>query len=69
MVGTHGEWTIGIIHWTCRDEYVKVFSRLLGSVHSFGYVVEGSDFLQDIKEGDVIVSAKVTDGLQYLKSV
>ena len=34
---------------------------------SFGYVVEGSDFLQDIKEGDVIVSAKVTEGLEYLK--
>jgi peptidylprolyl isomerase len=33
---------------------------------SFGYVVEGSDFLADIKEGDVIVSAKVTDGLEYL---
>jgi cyclophilin family peptidyl-prolyl cis-trans isomerase len=35
-------------------------------LHSFGYVVEGSDFLQDIKEGDVITSAKVTDGLEYL---
>jgi peptidylprolyl isomerase len=35
-------------------------------VVSFGYVVEGSDFLADIKEGDVIVSAKVTDGLEYL---
>jgi cyclophilin family peptidyl-prolyl cis-trans isomerase len=34
---------------------------------SFGYVVEGADFLQDIKEGDVIVSAKVTKGLEYLK--
>ena len=36
-------------------------------LNSFGYVVEGSDFLQDIKEGDVIVSAKVTEGLEYLK--
>jgi cyclophilin family peptidyl-prolyl cis-trans isomerase len=35
-------------------------------LNSFGYVVEGSDFLQDIKEGDVITSAKVTDGLEYL---
>ena len=32
----------------------------------FGYVVEGADFLRDIKEDDVIVSAKVTDGLQFL---
>ena len=28
----------------------------------FGYVVEGSDFLRDMKEGDLIVSAKVTEG-------
>lgn len=34
---------------------------------SFGYVVEGSDLLADIKEGDTIVSAKVTDGLNLLK--
>ena len=33
---------------------------------SFGYVVEGSDFLSDIKEGDIIVSAKVTKGLENL---
>lgn len=33
---------------------------------SFGYVVEGEDFLRDIKEGDVIVSAKVTDGIKNL---
>lgn len=32
----------------------------------FGYAVEGADFLRDIKEDDVIVSAKVTDGLQFL---
>jgi len=32
----------------------------------FGYVVEGADFLRDIKEDDVIVSAKVTSGLEYL---
>lgn len=35
-------------------------------VGSFGYVVEGSDFLSDMKEGDVIVSAKVTEGLENL---
>jgi cyclophilin family peptidyl-prolyl cis-trans isomerase len=33
---------------------------------SFGYVVEGADFLRDIKEDDIIVSAKVTDGLDKL---
>ena len=34
--------------------------------YSFGYVVEGADFLRDIKEDDIIVSAKVTDGLDKL---
>jgi len=38
-----------------------------GRYPCFGYVVEGSDFLQDVREGDIIVSAKVTEGLQYLK--
>jgi len=38
-----------------------------GRYPCFGYVVEGADFLQDVKEGDIIVYAKVTDGLQYLK--
>jgi len=38
-----------------------------GRYPCFGYVVEGSDFLQDVKEGDIIVSAKVTEGLEYLK--
>ena len=33
---------------------------------SFGYVVEGEDFLSDIKEGDIIVSAKVTEGIENL---
>lgn len=32
----------------------------------FGYVVEGADFLRDAKEGDVIVSAKVTQGAENL---
>lgn len=32
----------------------------------FGYVVEGADLLGDIKEGDVIVSAKVTKGIENL---
>jgi hypothetical protein len=34
--------------------------------HSFGYVVEGADFLSDLKEGDVILSAKVTIGGENL---
>lgn len=32
----------------------------------FGYVVEGADFLRDTKEGDIIVSAKVTGGIENL---
>ena len=32
----------------------------------FGYVVEGADFLRDIKEGDIIASAKVTEGKENL---
>lgn len=37
-----------------------------GRYPCFGYVVDGADFLSDIKEGDIIVSAKVTDGLKNL---
>lgn len=37
-----------------------------GRYPCFGYVVEGADFLRDIKEGDIITSAKVTDGLDKL---
>jgi peptidylprolyl isomerase len=33
----------------------------------FGYVVKGSDFLQDVKEGDIIVSAKVVSGAENLQ--
>jgi hypothetical protein len=33
---------------------------------SFGYVVEGADFLSDVDEGDIIVSAKVTKGAENL---
>jgi len=32
----------------------------------FGYVVEGADFLRDVKENDIIVSAKVTEGASNL---
>lgn len=38
-----------------------------GSYACFGYTVDGADFLQDIKEGDVIVSAKVVDGADLLE--
>jgi peptidylprolyl isomerase len=37
-----------------------------GRYPCFGYVVDGADFLSTIKEGDIIVSAKVTDGLENL---
>jgi cyclophilin family peptidyl-prolyl cis-trans isomerase len=37
-----------------------------GRYPCFGYVVEGADFLSDIKEGDIITSAKVTKGLEQL---
>ncbi|KAL7558925.1 hypothetical protein ACA910_015502 [Epithemia clementina (nom. ined.)] len=37
-----------------------------GRYPCFGYVVEGAEFLADIKEGDLIVSAEVTDGLDNL---
>jgi peptidylprolyl isomerase len=37
-----------------------------GRYPCFGYVVEGADFLHDVKEGDVIVSAKVTEGADKL---
>ena len=37
-----------------------------GRYPCFGYVVEEADFLRDIKEGDDIVSAKVTKGADQL---
>ena len=33
---------------------------------SFGYVVDGAEFLEDMDEGDIIVSAKVTEGAENL---
>ena len=38
-----------------------------GRYPCFGYVVEGADFLQDIKEGDIIASAKVLSGADLLQ--
>lgn len=37
-----------------------------GNYPCFGYVVEGEDFLRDMKEDDIIVSAKVTEGIENL---
>uniref|UniRef100_A0A7S4HM48 peptidylprolyl isomerase n=1 Tax=Odontella aurita TaxID=265563 RepID=A0A7S4HM48_9STRA len=37
-----------------------------GRYPCFGYVVDGADFLRDTKEGDIIVSAKVTEGADNL---
>lgn len=37
-----------------------------GRYPCFGYVTEGADFLRDIKEDDIIVSAKVIKGAEYL---
>jgi peptidylprolyl isomerase len=37
-----------------------------GRYPCFGYVVDGANFLSVIREGDIITSAKVTDGLQNL---
>ena len=38
-----------------------------GRYSCFGYTIEGARFLSDIKEGDVIVSAKVVEGAENLK--
>jgi cyclophilin family peptidyl-prolyl cis-trans isomerase len=38
-----------------------------GAYACFGYTIEGADFLKDIKEGDIIVSATVTEGKDNLK--
>jgi len=38
-----------------------------GSYPCFGYVTKGANFLIDIKEGDIITSAKVTQGVENLK--
>jgi cyclophilin family peptidyl-prolyl cis-trans isomerase len=41
-------------------------NMLDGRYTCFGYTVEGADLLKDVKEGDVVVSAKVTKGLEKL---
>ena len=37
-----------------------------GRYSCFGYTTEGARFLSDLKEGDIIVSAKVIEGLGNL---
>jgi len=37
-----------------------------GRYPCFGYIVEGADFLRDTKEDDIIISAKITDGAEFL---
>jgi len=37
-----------------------------GRYNCFGYTVEGAELLKGVKEGDVIVSAKVTKGIERL---
>jgi len=37
-----------------------------GRYSCFGYTVEGAELLKGVKEGDVIVSAKVTKGIERL---
>ena len=39
-----------------------------GRYSCFGYTVEGGKLLSDVKEGDLIVSAKVSSGLDRLKT-
>ena len=38
-----------------------------GRYACFGYTVEGADILKEIKEGDIIESAKVVKGIENLK--
>jgi len=38
-----------------------------GRYSSFGYTIEGADFLRQVQEGDIITSAKVISGMQNLK--
>lgn len=38
-----------------------------GTFAVFGYVVDGQDLLDELQEGDVIQSAKLVSGSEYLK--
>jgi hypothetical protein len=66
MGGIHGKSDNEYLHTIrCIQQYALRYKLFL-KIFSFGFVVEGADFLSDMKEGDVIVSAKVTEGLEYL---
>jgi cyclophilin family peptidyl-prolyl cis-trans isomerase len=41
-------------------------NMLDGRYNCFGYTVDGAELLKDVKEGDIVVSAKVTKGLENL---
>ena len=41
-------------------------NMLDGRYASFGYTVDGAELLKDVKEGDIVVSAKVVKGLENL---
>ena len=44
----------------------RAAARRAGRYSCFGYTVEGARFLSDLKEGDIIESAKVVEGLENL---
>ncbi|KAK9816473.1 hypothetical protein WJX72_000720 [[Myrmecia] bisecta] len=51
-----------------ESELTPTGSNLLdGRYAVFGYVTEGQDLLQEMQVGDLIESAKVVDGLEYLQ--
>ena len=41
--------------------------HFLSPPRSFGCVAEGADFLKEMKQGGVIVSAKTTEGIENFK--
>lgn len=44
-------------------------NMLDGRYNCFGYTIQNSDLLKDVKEGDIVESAKVISGLQFLETV
>lgn len=51
-------------HTICRP---RVKTSSTGRSPCFGYVADDADYLSDVKEGDTIVSAKVTKGVENLQ--
>ena len=62
-------WMVDILG-TCKSYALTICMQLQLKADrlfiSFGYVVEGADFLKAVEEGDIIVSAKVTEGAENL---